>query len=107
MRRDREPVLVCDIGGLKCDAAGCGWRDDDVTLEEYPAYLDAACPVCGANVLTQHDLTMVARMVRMVAFVNRWLWWLPKGKRPGKAYAVELDGKSHRVREIDPSTRDA
>jgi hypothetical protein len=89
---DREPVIGLEISGLKCDAPGCGWRDPSVKLEEYPEYVNAACPLCGANVLTLADFKAVVAMLRMADFANRWLWWLPKAGKPTKIIG-ELDGR--------------
>lgn len=102
--KGRDLVLELDIGGLKCDARGCGWRDDEVLLEEYHEYVGATCPACQAVVLTEHDYRIVARMVRMANFLNRWLWWLPRNKSapPSPTYAIDLDGKSASVRVIQP-----
>ena len=43
------------IMGLKCDNPQCDWRDTTIKFAEYPQWLNAPCPKCGANVLTQED----------------------------------------------------
>ena len=41
--------------GLQCDAEGCDWVDKTIPDTDYPKWLNAPCPKCGANVLTQED----------------------------------------------------
>lgn len=88
----RDPVVAIDIHGLKCDAPGCGWADPSVSLESYPDYVNAACPECGANVLTPADFRAVLRILQVTNWVNRWLWWLPKSGKP-RSYSANLDGR--------------
>jgi hypothetical protein len=51
------------IQGLKCDA--CDWADPSILLEDYPKWLNAPCPKCGANVLTQEDFDMVTDLIKI------------------------------------------
>jgi len=78
-------------GGLKCDAAGCGFRCEEIRTDEYELFVDTACPLCGANLLTKEDLKAFRKVEAIVAFANRWFWWLPKTKNP-KSYGVDFNG---------------
>lgn len=86
----REPVIKLEIHGIKCDTPLCLWRDDGVKLEEYPAWVDKKCPNCGGNLLTKEDIATVNRIVKVTAFINKFLWWWPKGKP--QYFKIELDG---------------
>ena len=59
------------IAGIKCDAPGCDYREDDVPMEDYEEWLDRECPECGANLLTEADLNTVKMMVAMVSIANK------------------------------------
>ncbi len=87
----RPVAIQMDIGGLKCDAAGCGFRCDAIPREYYEHFVDTACPWCGANLLTAADYRAVKRIEAVVAFVNRWFWWLPKTGKPWVT-SVNFDG---------------
>jgi len=91
MKASREPVIEMNIGGLKCDAPGCNWRDDTIPVELYPALINCACPDCGANILTEADYRAVYLMMRVTNWCNRWLWWLPRTGKP-KTYSANLSG---------------
>lgn len=78
-----------EISGIKCDAPGCGYRDDAVKREEYPDYINRPCPKCASNLLTQKDYSFVVALEKWVAFFEKWFFWLP-GKK--KIVRVELNG---------------
>lgn len=59
-----------EVGGIKCDAEGCDYTDENVNLEDYNDYLNKPCPKCGANLLTQEDMDTVQYMIKMVNFLN-------------------------------------
>lgn len=56
-------AIEYSIKGLKCDAAGCDYKDDETRLENYEQYLNAPCPKCGANLLTAADLVAVKAII--------------------------------------------
>ncbi|WP_431860049.1 hypothetical protein [Azospirillum sp.] len=96
-------VLGHSISGIKCDAVGCGYRDDTARLEDYPKLLNAPCPKCGAPLLTEADFNAVlkhmAGVVRINVWANRWLpeWLLRRMdvNRPGAKLGtvrVEMNG---------------
>jgi hypothetical protein len=57
-------------GGLKCDNPSCDWEDNTVQVEDYPNWLNASCPKCGENVLTEEDLNSTLIMRSMVNLFN-------------------------------------
>lgn len=52
--------------GIKCDTEGCEYKVSFGAKEEYDAYLNQPCPVCGANLLTQSDYDTMSQMLEMV-----------------------------------------
>ncbi len=97
-------VAKLDIGAIKCDTVGCGWRDDTVHVDDYPAWLNKLCPNCGGNLLTQKDYDGVQIMLRVVAGYNRWCnrllpafilrWMVAKAVR--NEFDMKGDGKLRR-----------
>lgn len=62
------PAFEFQISGIKCDA--CAYRDDAVTVEQYPDYVNKACPECGANLLTEADYKTVQLILGMTEVFN-------------------------------------
>jgi len=50
-------ALLAIFKGIKCDAVGCDYRDDEVEFSDL--FLDQPCPLCGASLLTIEDLRMI------------------------------------------------
>ena len=81
-----NPLLkIQKIGGVKCDEVGCGYIDKDVSVEDYPVYLNTPCPKCGAILLTEDDYAIV----KIVLKLEKWLGWIrvPSFKPPISATA--------------------
>lgn len=99
MENSKE-VNWLQIHGLKCDKPGCGYKDDNITREMYPAYIDHPCPNCGASLLTPEDFKTVLRMEAIVRFCNKWFSWLRFFKTKPAIYKYDLDGtgKAKRTR---------
>jgi predicted nucleic-acid-binding Zn-ribbon protein len=57
------------IKGIKCD--NCDYRDDDVSFDDYPQYLNKPCPECGENLLTQADLDATKKLIDAVKILNK------------------------------------
>lgn len=57
-------------GGLKCDTPSCDFVDMSITIEEYDEWLNAPCPKCGANLLTQEDLDAVKMIIALSKLVK-------------------------------------
>lgn len=103
MAKQYIPVIRQTITGLKCDHPGCGYRNDDIPYADYPLYVNAPCPKCGSNLLTEADFITTTRMMMTVEKINRWCnkwlptfvlkWLSPDHRKSGiKEYSVELDG---------------
>jgi hypothetical protein len=58
-------------GGLQCDSPSCDWTDPTIQVEDYKSWLNAPCPKCGENVLTQEDLNSVLNVIQMVDLINK------------------------------------
>ena len=63
-------AIQYDITGLKCDATDCDYEDDDAKFEDYERYLNAPCPKCGANLLTEADLVAVKAIMAGADWLN-------------------------------------
>jgi hypothetical protein len=54
--------MQVNFGGIKCDNPQCNFEDNNVTMTQYPDYLNKPCPQCGSNLLTEADFKAVIRM---------------------------------------------
>ena len=63
-------AIKMTVHGLRCDAAGCDYRDDTVAFANYKAYVNKPCPKCGANLLTEADAEAAAKIVKRVKVLN-------------------------------------
>ena len=56
--RDKQEFnnMMITSGGLVCDNDSCDWEDMSIKVDDYPKWLNAPCPKCGENVLTEEDL---------------------------------------------------
>lgn len=57
-------------GGLKCDNPECDWKDETIKVGEVEAWLNAPCPKCGENVLTDQDYENLKTVLQAVRFIN-------------------------------------
>lgn len=80
------PIRV-EVGGIKCDAAGCGWSDMTVKRKDYPRWRNASCPSCGANVLSDADWKAMRIWEFAVGTVNLLLFW-KKPPLPTEPHAI-------------------
>ena len=64
------PRILRKSGGLQCDSPSCDWTDETIEVEDYKQWLNASCPKCGENVLTQEDLDSVLKVMEMVDLIN-------------------------------------
>jgi len=81
-----KKIMEVQIGGIKCDAVGCGFRDDGVKFSEYSHYVGMPCPNCGANLLTQEAHDHAMKYIKMATFLNKWFGWM--GRDDGTYDAV-------------------
>lgn len=53
-------VIILNVGGIKCDS--CTYRNDNVTVDQYPDYVNKTCPKCKQILLTESDAKLVNRL---------------------------------------------
>ena len=96
-------VVNTSISGIKCDADGCDYRDDDVAVEQYNEWLNKPCPMCGANLLTEEDLAVVNAFTTITNEVNSLMESLgieSPSDAERKVVRVELNGTGFDGMEI-------
>jgi hypothetical protein len=76
---DAIKAAVIDVRGLKCDAPGCGYEQDWPSTKRsgmhgYRAWVNAPCPRCGANLLTEEDMRAVERLELIARVTNIIMW---------------------------------
>lgn len=64
-----EPILLVD-SGLKCDAPNCDWKDESISFDDFEKWLDAPCPKCGSNLLTEEDLNNSIYLRDLITVMN-------------------------------------
>ena len=91
---NKVPAIKSHVFGLKCDAPGCGYRDESVQVSEYEASIGRPCPLCGANLLTRGDYEITMAIMAIVASVNEAVGPVDAAPAdtPRVAIAVELNG---------------
>ncbi|NJO62633.1 MAG: hypothetical protein HC836_31710 [Richelia sp. RM2_1_2] len=60
---------IVNIYGLKCDF--CDYEDMSIPFADYPKYINAPCPKCGANLLLQEEYDESVRIYKIVAIINK------------------------------------
>lgn len=86
-----QQAIQMEISGIKCDARGCDYRDDDAKYEEYEKWLNKPCPKCGANLLTGEDMKTCQIMMQNAAALNSLVGPLPDDME-AKLYDVLMNG---------------
>ena len=71
-----KKIIDVQVGGIKCDAEGCGFHDDSVQFSEYSNYVGMPCPKCGANLLTKEAHEQAAKFIKLATFVNKYFGWM-------------------------------
>ena len=62
---DGDYMSKIKIEGIKCDNFNCHYEDLTVKIEQYESFLNASCPLCGCNLLTEADLQTVKLMIAL------------------------------------------
>ena len=86
---DLEAIGV-SAGGIKCDA--CDYRDETVTVESYPEWLNRPCPKCGANLLTQGDFDAVTAILANIRWFNTIAGPVADEADAATPVTIEFDG---------------
>lgn len=66
----KQNVTLTREGGLKCDAPECDYKDATIDPDDYAKWVNAPCPKCGANLLTQADYESAKMLEKVVDLVN-------------------------------------
>ena len=74
------------VRGVKCDAPCCDYTNDKVTLDDYSSYVNKPCPKCGANLLTESDMTTINNLLK----VEKALGWI---RLPALSKSCQIDIK--------------
>lgn len=70
MHNATGPNIITTISGLKCDNVNCSYVDVSIKVEDYHKYINAPCPNCGSNLLTQADYDAVENILNEAHFMN-------------------------------------
>lgn len=60
-----------EVYGLKCDNTECDWSDMTIPFEDYEKNVNAPCPECGENILTEEDYNQLVQMKQATEMVNK------------------------------------
>lgn len=85
-------AIEYSINGLKCDAAGCDYEDDDAKFEDYERYLNAPCPKCGANLLTEADHAAVKAIMAGADWLNQMVGDVTEADGQVVNIRMDMDG---------------
>ena len=67
---DEQLNIEYQDGGLRCDNTKCDWEDKTIGFDNYEKWINAECPKCGENVLTETDFKNAKKMHEMVKYIN-------------------------------------
>lgn len=59
------------IAGIKCDNEQCDYINENVSFEDYEAWLDKPCPKCGDNLLTKEDLDATRQLIEIAKLFDK------------------------------------
>ncbi len=92
----KQPALEAVGGGLKCDNPECDWIDMSIPVKDYKKWINAPCPKCGSNLLTEQDYKLSRMIHGLVKIVNFVYFFIPKKwlekklkKKYGKDFNME------------------
>jgi len=87
-----EPAIELSVLGLKCDAEGCDYFNEKVTVDDYELWVNAPCPECGANLLSEADYELTKTISEFSDAINEIF---PPGSFPDEpraSFTLEMDG---------------
>ncbi len=87
-----DSAAAVQITGLKCDADGCDYKDMTISFEDYEQYINAPCPECGANLLTEADYETVKVLTGIVNTLNEKYPPPHDPNEPIARFTVDFDG---------------
>ena len=71
--KDSFNQIQMTVSGIRCDNKTCDYLDEDVTLDQFPEYINKPCPKCGENLLTQEDYDNTVAMLDLVKTLDAGL----------------------------------
>lgn len=103
-----DKALTFTGGGLKCDNPDCDWIDMSIESKDYRKWLNAPCPKCGSNLLTDADYKAFKAIRVMTKMINFVYFFIPKKwlkKKLEKKYGEEYnpEDKVHMTVSFDGS----
>jgi hypothetical protein len=63
-------AIKLGVIGLKCDTPTCTWQDMSIPRKDYPKWIDAPCPCCGASLMTPANFRSLKIMEALVLTIN-------------------------------------
>ena len=90
METKMDSAAAVQITGLKCDADGCDYKD--MNINDYEQYVNAPCPECGANLLTEADYELVKVLAGVVDTLNEKYPPPHDPNEPIAHFTVNMDG---------------
>lgn len=60
-----------NISGIQCDNPNCDYVDYNVSVDQYPEYVNRPCPKCGVNLLTEQDYQVVQVLLRAQKLISK------------------------------------
>lgn len=78
-----------NVSGIKCDNPNCDYIDLNVSVDQYPEYVNKPCPKFGANLLTEQDYQLVQVLLKAQKLISK----IPFGNS-GKTnqYRIQTNG---------------
>lgn len=77
--------------GLKCDAQGCTYSNQEVQMDDMEKWIGSPCPACGASLLTTEDFTAILILRLAVEMTNSILGSIEDGDNI-QAFTVKMNG---------------
>lgn len=65
---NKTPNVEIISHGLQCDH--CDWSDETIPMNDYKSWINAPCPKCGENLLTQEDFDLTDDMTKITNIIN-------------------------------------
>ncbi|MFE8701181.1 hypothetical protein ACFYKX_11300 [Cytobacillus sp. FJAT-54145] len=101
--QNTKPAIEVNVGGLKCDAPGCDFIDMSIKVEDYEQWVNAPCPKCGGNLLTEADFRNVKFLLKMAEMANKIL--PPRTQDPEATMSVKMNGTGEMEFDIKEYTK--
>jgi len=70
MEENKKRIEVLRDGGLQCDNSECDYTNMDIHTDDYKEWIDAPCPKCGENLLTEDDFLRSLALRETIDMIN-------------------------------------